>query len=242
MRTQIAVDDVREISGFMRLTPAEGGWRVVVVDGAEDLNQNSANALLKVLEEPPPRAVLLLVCAAPGRLLPTIRSRCRRLRLTPLAGRRDGPAAGRATCRTCAPTTRPAGHARRRLARPRAAAGARRRAWRSPPWWTRCWPRCPTCRPARALRRGRRAGRERERRSPPSWTCCAPASPPRCATRCAAAPTRSRRAWSRCVPLMPGARCGTALTRLQDETERLRPGQAPGDRRRRSGCSAGKMS
>jgi DNA polymerase III subunit delta' len=84
MRTQIAVDDVRRISNFMSLTPAEGGWRVVVVDGAEELNQASANALLKVLEEPPPRAVLLLVCAAPGRLLPTIRSRCRRLRLDPL--------------------------------------------------------------------------------------------------------------------------------------------------------------
>jgi len=56
----------------------------VVVDGAEELNQASANALLKVLEEPPARAILLLVCAAPGRLLPTIRSRCRRLRLTTL--------------------------------------------------------------------------------------------------------------------------------------------------------------
>jgi DNA polymerase-3 subunit delta' len=85
MRTQIAVEDVRRVTGFMGLTPAEGGWRVVVVDGAEELNQASANALLKVLEEPPPRAVLLLVCAAPGRLLPTIRSRCRRLRLAPLA-------------------------------------------------------------------------------------------------------------------------------------------------------------
>jgi DNA polymerase-3 subunit delta' len=84
MKTQIAVEDVRKINGFMSLTPAEGGWRVVVVDGAEELNQTSANALLKVLEEPPPRAILLLVCAAPGRLLPTIRSRCRRLRLTPL--------------------------------------------------------------------------------------------------------------------------------------------------------------
>jgi DNA polymerase III subunit delta' len=85
MQSQIAVEKVREITGFMSLTPAEGGWRVVVVDGAEDMNQASANALLKILEEPPPRAILLLVCAAPGRLLPTIRSRCRRLRLTPLA-------------------------------------------------------------------------------------------------------------------------------------------------------------
>ena len=84
MRRQLAIDDVRRINGFMALTPAEGGWRVAIVDGAEDLNLNSANALLKVLEEPPPRAVLLLVCAAPGRLLPTIRSRCRALRLSPL--------------------------------------------------------------------------------------------------------------------------------------------------------------
>src|SRR5271157_4222580 len=84
MKSQIAVDDVRKVNGFLSLTPAEGGWRVVVVDGAEELNQASANALLKILEEPPPRAILLLVCSAPGRLLPTIRSRCRRLRLSPL--------------------------------------------------------------------------------------------------------------------------------------------------------------
>ena len=84
MRTQIAVEDVRKINGFMALTPAEGGWRVAIVDGGEDLNQASANALLKILEEPPQRAVLLLTCAAPGRLPATIRSRCRRLRLSPL--------------------------------------------------------------------------------------------------------------------------------------------------------------
>lgn len=84
MRTQIAVDDVRRVSGFMALTPAEGGWRIAIVDGAESLNQNSANALLKILEEPPRRAILLLVCSSPGSLLPTIRSRCRRLVLSPL--------------------------------------------------------------------------------------------------------------------------------------------------------------
>ncbi len=81
LRSEIVVDSARSVADFLRLTPAEGGWRVVVVDGAEHLNRNAANALLKVLEEPPPRAVLLLACAAPGRLLPTIRSRCRRLRL-----------------------------------------------------------------------------------------------------------------------------------------------------------------
>jgi DNA polymerase-3 subunit delta' len=84
MRTQIAVEDVRRINSFMALTPAEGGWRVAIVDGAEDMNPASANALLKILEEPPQRAILVLTCAAPGRLLPTIRSRCRRLRLSPL--------------------------------------------------------------------------------------------------------------------------------------------------------------
>ena len=84
LRGEIVVDDVRRIATFLHLTPAEGGWRVVVLDGAEDLNRNAANALLKVLEEPPPRAILLLVCSAAGRLLPTIRSRCRRLRLAPL--------------------------------------------------------------------------------------------------------------------------------------------------------------
>jgi DNA polymerase-3 subunit delta' len=85
MRTQIPVDEVRKINNFMSLTPAEGGWRVVVVDGAEEMNQAAANALLKILEEPPQRAILLLTCSAPGRLPATIRSRCRRLRLGALA-------------------------------------------------------------------------------------------------------------------------------------------------------------
>lgn len=84
MRTQIAVEDVRSISAFLSLTAAEGGWRVAIVDGADEMNQSSSNALLKILEEPPRRAILLLTCAAPGRLPATIRSRCRRLRLDPL--------------------------------------------------------------------------------------------------------------------------------------------------------------
>jgi DNA polymerase-3 subunit delta' len=85
LKKNIAALDARQIPPFLHLTPAEGGWRVVIVDGAEDLNPHSANALLKILEEPPQRAVLMLVCAAPGRLLPTLRSRCRHLALTPLA-------------------------------------------------------------------------------------------------------------------------------------------------------------
>ncbi|MEQ8370000.1 MAG: DNA polymerase III subunit delta' [Alphaproteobacteria bacterium] len=80
----IPVDQVRQIGRFLRLTPAMGGWRVVIVDGVESMNRNAANALLKILEEPPERALILLVGHAPGRLLATIRSRCRRLTLAPL--------------------------------------------------------------------------------------------------------------------------------------------------------------
>ena len=84
MKKQISADSARAVPGFLRLTAAEGGARVVIVDGAEDLNAASANALLKILEEPPPATVLILVTAAPGRLLPTLRSRCRQLKLLPI--------------------------------------------------------------------------------------------------------------------------------------------------------------
>jgi DNA polymerase III subunit delta' len=87
MRQEIVVDEVREVSRFLRLTPGEGGWRIVIVDGAEDMNPNAANALLKLLEEPPQGAMMLLTCHAPGRLPATIRSRCRRLRLSSLTDR-----------------------------------------------------------------------------------------------------------------------------------------------------------
>src|SRR5277367_1263743 len=85
LRGDIVVEDTREIAAFFRLTAAEEGWRIVIVDGAEEMNRNAANAVLKILEEPPSRALLLLVSHSPGRLLPTIRSRCRRLMLAPLA-------------------------------------------------------------------------------------------------------------------------------------------------------------
>jgi DNA polymerase III subunit delta' len=85
LRGEIVVEDAREITSFFRLTAAEDGWRIVVVDDAEEMNRNAANALLKVLEEPPRQALLLLVSHSPGRLLPTIRSRCRRFPLLPLA-------------------------------------------------------------------------------------------------------------------------------------------------------------
>ena len=85
LRTETIVDDVRATNHFLRMTAAQGGWRVVIVDSADDLNPNAANALLKALEEPPADALLLLVSHAPGGLLPTIRSRCCHLALGPLA-------------------------------------------------------------------------------------------------------------------------------------------------------------
>jgi DNA polymerase III subunit delta' len=84
LKTEITVDEVRDVGAFLSLTPAEGGWRVVIVDAADEMNRSSANAILKVLEEPPRNALMLLVSHSPGRLLPTIRSRCRRLTLRPL--------------------------------------------------------------------------------------------------------------------------------------------------------------
>ncbi len=83
-RTEITVDEVRGVGAFLAATAAEGGWRVVIIDPAEAMNRNAANALLKVLEEPPQGAVILLVSHAPGMLPATIRSRCRRLTLRPL--------------------------------------------------------------------------------------------------------------------------------------------------------------
>ncbi|MDU8946186.1 DNA polymerase III subunit delta' [Ovoidimarina sediminis] len=85
LRSEITVEDTRKLNAFFGLSAADGGRRVVIVDAADQMNVNAANALLKLLEEPPARATLLLVCHRPARLLPTIRSRCRELRLTELA-------------------------------------------------------------------------------------------------------------------------------------------------------------
>lgn len=84
--TTITVDEVRRLKAFLSRAADAEHWRVVIVDTADDLNANAANALLKALEEPPPRVVFLLVSSRPGRLLPTIRSRCRTLVLPPLPG------------------------------------------------------------------------------------------------------------------------------------------------------------
>jgi DNA polymerase-3 subunit delta' len=85
LRTVIRVDDARKVASFLGATAGLGGWRVVIVDAVDDLNSESANALLKGLEEPPARTLFLLVSHAPGSVLPTIRSRCHRLLLRALA-------------------------------------------------------------------------------------------------------------------------------------------------------------
>lgn len=80
----IKVEDVRGVVEFLLKKSFNDSWRVVLVDSADDLNPSSANALLKILEEPPRKSILLLVSHNPGRLLPTIRSRCAKLSLNPL--------------------------------------------------------------------------------------------------------------------------------------------------------------
>ena len=83
-RGEITVGEARQLYHFLSLTPAESLWRIAVVDAADEMNRNAANAVLKSLEEPPPRTILILVSHAPGRLLPTIRSRCQKITLRPL--------------------------------------------------------------------------------------------------------------------------------------------------------------
>ena len=84
IRASIVVDDARELRDFLALTPAEGGWRIAIIDAVDEMNVNAANAVLKLVEEPPSKALILLVCHVPGRVPATLRSRCRRLTLGPL--------------------------------------------------------------------------------------------------------------------------------------------------------------
>ena len=85
LKAEIGVDDIRGLLSFFHMSAAEGGRRVAIVDAADDMNGAAANALLKMLEEPPKGGVILLIAHQPARLLPTIRSRCRELRLSPLS-------------------------------------------------------------------------------------------------------------------------------------------------------------
>jgi DNA polymerase-3 subunit delta' len=84
LMTETSVNVIREAAKLFGLTSGAGGWRIAMVDTADELSKEAANALLKTLEEPPDRAMLMLIANSPGRLLPTIRSRCQRLDLRPL--------------------------------------------------------------------------------------------------------------------------------------------------------------
>jgi DNA polymerase-3 subunit delta' len=84
-KTVLTIEEIRRINRFLSMTSHDGSWRVVIVDPADDMNTNAANALLKNLEEPPSRVLFVLITHLPGALLPTIRSRCQVVRLSPLA-------------------------------------------------------------------------------------------------------------------------------------------------------------
>ncbi len=84
LRNVIIVEDALKVAAFLRRTSAHGGWRIVILDEAHTLNRNGQNAILKILEEPPTRALILMTATTPGALLPTIRSRSRLLQLAPL--------------------------------------------------------------------------------------------------------------------------------------------------------------
>lgn len=84
LRTEITVDEVRKAVQLLRTTSADGGWRIIIVDSVDEMNRNAANALLKTLEEPPANCLFLLINHALGAGLPTIRSRCRILKMGPV--------------------------------------------------------------------------------------------------------------------------------------------------------------
>lgn len=84
LKTQITVEEIRDLKTFFHLSSTDGGRRLAILDSADEMNVSAANAILKLLEEPPPDVTFLLISHQPARLLPTIRSRCREIRLSPL--------------------------------------------------------------------------------------------------------------------------------------------------------------
>jgi hypothetical protein len=166
--TVIRVEDVRKAVPFFGSTAGEGGWRIAIVDAVDDLQREGANALLKVLEEPPPRTLLLLISHAPGRELPTIRSRCRRLLL------RTRPRSPAPLLRR--PAALPTSRNWSRQSPPRKAASRAPSAFLTTPRWrcvsgcSTCSHSCPTPIRARCTRSAMRSAAANRQRSPPSWT------------------------------------------------------------------------
>ena len=214
LASEISVDGVRNGLQVFQLSAAFGGWRIAIVDAAEDLNRNSANALLKMIEEPPQRSLILIVSHRPGQVLPTIRSRCRRLRLDPLSEDEIVRAAiglGPPWSSRRPEARRRRGQARRRIGSrgahpPCAGIGRRRRADRLDrrrPAATRSPSGRETC------RCGRRAGRRRDLSGLPSRTLRLA----RRLMRATSSPARS--GWKRLAGF------GTASATRERETEAL---------------------
>ncbi|WP_375625839.1 MULTISPECIES: DNA polymerase III subunit delta' [unclassified Bartonella] len=83
-KTGILVDDIRDIMHFLSRTSQDNGWRIVIIDSADDMNRNAANAILKILEEPPTKTLFVIIAHSSGKLLPTIHSRCQKISFRPL--------------------------------------------------------------------------------------------------------------------------------------------------------------
>ena len=85
IRSEIVIEDLKPLKSFLNLKASDGGWRVVIIDTIDDMNRNSANSILKILEEPPRKVIFILINNSGGRLLPTIKSRCQLLKFTALS-------------------------------------------------------------------------------------------------------------------------------------------------------------
>ncbi|WP_455478381.1 DNA polymerase III subunit delta' [Bartonella sp. B10] len=83
-KTGILIDDIHDILRFLNQTSQNNEWRIVIIDSADDMNKNAANAILKILEEPPRKTLFIIIAHSSGRLLPTIRSRCQQISFYPL--------------------------------------------------------------------------------------------------------------------------------------------------------------
>ena len=191
LRQQIAVDDVRRTVSFFGSTAGEGGWRVAIVDAVDELNRSGANALLKVLEEPPQRALLLLVCHSAARVPATLRSRCRIVHAAAVGrGRRRGCARRGDRRGRRRSADRGGGRRGRRQRRARAGLPRRGRLGAAPAARSTCSTGCPRSMPTRCMRSATRSPAPIRSRSPPSS-----------------------------IPSMPGCRGGSIAT--QDEIGRL---------------------
>ena len=200
LHKQIAVDDIRRTVAFFGSTAREGGWRIAIVDAVDELNKSSANALLKVLEEPPQRALLLLVSHSAARVPATLRSRCRILTLRPLS---ETDVAAAVAVATGSPATMP-----KLLPRPPQPTAVSPARWRSSTAMR--W----SCASARSI----------------SSTNCPRSIPARSTrwARPSPAPTRCRWPLSS-TPSMPGCRSASTasrgeigrLARLADASERI---------------------